>query len=131
WGIYDMAVGDKIISAFSGAADPDAYGFHYPKFKDKTIKIEHTKESKRLHKLYALVRDARENEKNIIELEDIWNLVIENYSDEWLIQIELLEILRKKGEKEITSSILKNLEKLKIKKEIKKLIEDGLKFLEK
>lgn len=131
WGIYDMAVGDKIISAFSGAADPDAYGFHYPKFKDKTIKIEHTEEAKRLHKLYALVHNARENEKNINELENIWNLVIENYSDEWLIQIELLEILRKKGEKEITSSILKNLEKLKIKKEIKKLIEDGLKLLEK
>jgi phenylalanine-4-hydroxylase len=128
WGVYDMAVGYKIVSAFPGAADSEAYGFRFPKFKDKTIKIEHTAEALKLHKLYALVRNARENELNESELRNIWNEVRTNYSDEWLIQIELLEIL--KNENETISSILKNLDKLKAKKDIKKLIDDGLKLLE-
>ncbi|MDP3353750.1 MAG: aromatic amino acid hydroxylase [Flavobacteriaceae bacterium] len=131
WGLYDMAVGCKIVSAYSGAADPASFGFHFPKFKDKTIKIEHTEEAKLLHKLYAQVRNARENEMVENELRNIWNSIKENYLDEWLIQIELIEIIKKKGENEISTSILKNLEELKVNNDIKKLIEDGLKLLEK
>ncbi len=130
WGVYDMAVGYKIVSAFPGAADSEAYGFRFPKFKDKTIKIEHTPEAQKLHKLYAFVRNAREKELDESELKNIWNEVKVNYSDEWLIQIELLEILKYKNETEISSSILKNLDKLRAKKDIKKLIDDGLKLLE-
>jgi phenylalanine-4-hydroxylase len=130
WGLYDMAVGCKIISAYSGAADPASFGFNFPKFKDKTIKIEHTKDAKNLHKLYEQIRNARENEMDENELRNCWNTVKENYSDEWLIQIELIELLKRKGEYEIVTSILKNLEDLKANNEIKKLIEDGLKLLE-
>jgi phenylalanine-4-hydroxylase len=130
WGLYDMAVGCKIISAYSGAADPESYGFHFPKFKDKTIRIEHTKEAKILHKLYQQVRSARENEMDENELRNIWNYVKENYIDEWLIQIELVELLKKRRASETYTSIIKNLENLKSNNEIKKLIEDGLKLLE-
>ncbi len=130
WGLYDMAVGCEIVSAYSGAANPEAYGFQFPKFKDKTIKIEHSKEALELHKLYSLVRNAREKEINEDELSNLWNTIKKNYSDEWLIQIELLEILKHKGRNEISASILKNLAALKLKKELRKLIDDGLKLLE-
>lgn len=130
WGLYDMAVGCKIISAYSGAADPASFGFNFPKFKDKTIKIEHTEKAKNLHKLYEQVRNLRENELDETKIRDVWNTVKRNYSDEWLIQIELIELLKSKGAHELRTSILENLENLKTTNELKKLIEDGLKLLE-
>ena len=42
WGIYDMAVGEKIISAFAGPADPDAFELKYPAPKEKTHHIKYT-----------------------------------------------------------------------------------------
>lgn len=126
WGLYDMAVGSNIVSAFSGAADPEAYGFQFPKFKDKTIKIEHTKEARELHQLYALVRKIRDKELDTHQLITVWNSVKENYSDEWLLQLELLEIFLQQGDVTMSAELIKNLEHLKNKKELKKLIEDGL-----
>lgn len=128
WGIYDMAVGDKIISAYSGAADAKAYGFRFPKFKDKTIPIEHGIKAQKLHQMYALVRKVREQHLNESDLNTVWKEVETNYPSEWLIQIELLEILNPNSD--VFASIVKNLTKLKAKKELKKLIDDGLKLLQ-
>ena len=42
WGIYDMAVGKKVISAFSGPADVNSFDLisHVP--TSKTIKAKHS-----------------------------------------------------------------------------------------
>jgi phenylalanine-4-hydroxylase len=61
WGIYDMAIGEKIVSAFSGPADPDAFGLSFAVPKVKTMKILHSpKNPVNLHELYQEVRDIRE-----------------------------------------------------------------------
>jgi len=93
WGVYDMVVGESIISVFAGAADKDAYEDISMVSKTRTIKNELTDEQKSLFKLYQRVRDYREGkiEDNIIPqtLEEIKK----SYSYDWLLAMELLELL--------------------------------------
>jgi hypothetical protein len=52
WGMYDMAVGEKITSVFSWPADPVAFGLSFPVPAEKTHKIIHNDKARKLHKLY-------------------------------------------------------------------------------
>ncbi len=93
WGIYDMAIGANITSAYSGIADPDSYELTYEAPKEKTHKIEYSNEQKDIHKLYQQVRDMREN-KNIdtYELALIFNK-IKDSDKEWLLALEVYELV--------------------------------------
>jgi phenylalanine-4-hydroxylase len=92
WGTYDMAVGERIVSAFSGPADPNGFGLQFPVPKEKTIKIEHTKEARRLHELYKKVRDIRVNGCTAEMVKDLWDAVNKEYPEEWLLKMEILEL---------------------------------------
>lgn len=94
WGIYDMAVGEKIVSAFSGPADPGAFLLEYPVPNEKTHKITHSENALRMHRLYQKVRDFREKNSVDPELETIFLEVKENYPTEWLLPLEILEIIQ-------------------------------------
>jgi len=94
WGTYDMAVGEKIISVFSGPADPVAFELDYSAPTEKTHKIEHTLKASTLHDYFQQVRNMREN--NVIDkdlLENIWNSLKTDYTDDWLLNLEILEVL--------------------------------------
>ncbi len=93
WGIYDMAVGANINSAYSGIADPDSYELTYEAPKEKTHKIEYSTEQKAIHKLYQKVRDMRENNNiNLEELSTIFN-TIKSSDKEWILALEIYELI--------------------------------------
>ncbi len=127
WGVFDMAVGDKIYSAFSGAADPNAFNFTFLPPKEKTHKIIYSEKDVQLHSLYQLVRDIRDGERKISLLETIYFEVIRDFPEEWLILLEILEISKTKKLSDFgVESYLKDLA-LK-RSDIKVLIENGLKI---
>ena len=89
-----MAVGEKIISTFSGAADPDSFGFYIPPPQEKTHKIKYSKQQKELFKLYEQADALRsEDYPQDIALE-IHNKVMDCCPDEWLLLQELREQLK-------------------------------------
>ncbi|MBW6458997.1 MAG: aromatic amino acid hydroxylase [Bacteroidales bacterium] len=92
WGNFDMAVGEKIVSAFSGPADPYAFELEYPVPKEKTHKIIHSPDAIQLHSLYQAVREIRENGAGQKKLHDIWPQLCSKYPEEWLLPLEILEI---------------------------------------
>ena len=112
WGTYDMAVGEKIISAFSGPADPFAFELEYPVPREKTHKIVHSPEAIRLHNLYQAVRDIRENGNARMKLHDIWQQISRHYPEEWLLPMEMLEIVSGNHQDEL------------LRKEIRKCLDD-------
>lgn len=128
WGKYDMAVGEKIISAFSGPADPDAFGLTYHVPAEKTHKIVHTEEAGKIHALYQRVRDIRESGKGFGMLPRIWDEMLSLDPDHWLLGLEIFEI--SKGQtslKELSNTIHSQLEILKAKNPaIQELISSGL-----
>ncbi len=92
WGLYDMAVGEKVISAFSGAADPDNYRVRFPVPEEKTHKIVHSEKAKTLHKLYQEVRDIRNSGRLTARLEEIWQILKKDYPEDWLCAYEIYEL---------------------------------------
>ncbi len=98
WGTFDMAVGEKIVSVFAGAADREKFatGTHQPSSVNAK-RPTYTPDQVRLHQLYQQVRDIREQSLPDVETKAgilaILQEVNHVYRHDWLIRLELLEIL--------------------------------------
>lgn len=133
WGKYDMAVGAKISSVFSGAADKDAFDQVPIVPKERTIKVTYDQKRVALHDLYQKVRDCREQKSGFEKLPAIWFELQKNHENDWLLAMELLEILTKeKLYTGIAGEIRAFLQGRAHQQEsLAKLIEDGFHLLDK
>ncbi|MFC1733478.1 aromatic amino acid hydroxylase [candidate division KSB1 bacterium] len=133
WGIYDMAVGESIISAYSGPADPDAFGLTFPVPKEKTHKIVHDSKAKKLHENYKKVRNFREKGFQYEALKGFWESIKTEYPEDWLLPMEILEIVTKQnvndGFRAELTDYIKGLKKSH--PEFKNLINNGFEILSK
>jgi len=93
WGMYDMAVGERISSVFNGAADKDAYNQVALVPKERTIKVPSDSKRKKLENLYAQVRKIRERKTGYNRLGEIWETQQAEHADDWLLSMEIFEIL--------------------------------------
>ncbi|PYL21342.1 MAG: phenylalanine 4-monooxygenase, partial [Verrucomicrobia bacterium] len=93
WGTYDMAVGERISSVFNGAADKDAYNQIALVPKERTIKVPSDAKRRRLENLYAQVRKIRESKTGYERLGEIWETQQAEHPDDWLLSMEIFEIL--------------------------------------
>jgi phenylalanine-4-hydroxylase len=93
WGIYDMAVGEKIISVFNGAADKGAYEEITPMSDKLTGKVVHNEATEKLHRIYRGVRLIREGGNAYDQLPAFFESLKSNYRQDWLCAMEILEIL--------------------------------------
>jgi phenylalanine-4-hydroxylase len=127
WGNYDMAVGQKLVSAFSGPADVGSFDLisHVP--SSKTIKAKHTAEKDDLEVLYQTVRSIRESNDGTTPLEPIFEKLQNDHPNDWLLAVELVELLYIRKESYLMKQILLHLENLKEERpEFDKLMTDGL-----
>ena len=130
WGIYDMAVGKKIVSAFSGPADASSFDLitHVP--SSKTIKATKSAAREELEGLYRQVRIIREENTGIETIEKIFRTVKENHPKDWLLSVELAELLHNNEMEVLKQEVLVHLEKLKVQRpEVAHLIEGGLELI--
>jgi phenylalanine-4-hydroxylase len=128
WGTFDMAVGEKIISAFSGPADPFAFELEYQVPEEKTHKITHSPKALRLHFLYQSIRDIREKILATDSIEIIWKEIRNNYPEEWLLPLEILELAMKENKYQVMASEIRNY-LLSVKSadpSIKRLVDNGM-----
>jgi phenylalanine-4-hydroxylase len=98
WGNFDMAVGARIASVFNGAADNDAYNQVALVPRERTIKSPSDAKRKRLESLYAQVRDIRERKVGYERLGEIWETQQKEHADDWLLSLEIFEILDETGQ---------------------------------
>ncbi len=92
WGTYDMAVGESIVSVFSGAADMAVFSKDNPFVPSElTHKIQYGEKRLELHKLYQKIRDIRESNADKQELASVWQELV-NHPKDWLAAVEILEI---------------------------------------
>ncbi len=130
WGIYDMAVGKKVVSAFSGPADVNSFDLitHVP--ASKTIKTKKTKERSDLELLYKTIRTVRDGNDNNESLKNIFFQLKTNHPKDWLLPLEIAEILSTRQDNTLMQEVLIHLEKLKESRpEIAKLISNGLELI--
>lgn len=113
WGTYDMAIGEEITSAFPGPADPDAFEFSFPVPEEKTHKIHHSEKARKLHDLYMTIRNIREGNDSIDKVTVIFSSLRLNFPDDWLLPLEILELINKKEEfSALKEEIKKHLEEI-------------------
>ena len=126
WGIYDMAVGKNICSAFAGPADSKSFEEIYTISETKTTKIIYSSDEQQLHQLYQTIKNYRTSgEYNFDSLANIFKEVKLNYPLEWLILLELYELVYDK-DISLKDEIYEQLLELKKNKQFTKLILNGL-----
>ncbi len=130
WGNYDMAVGKKVVSAFSGPADVKSFDLitHIP--SSKTIKAKKSEERNELEGLYKTVRNIRNGNDNNSSIRNIFNTLKTNHPKDWLLAVEIAEVLKNSNESELMQEVLIYLEKQKINRpKIAHLITNGLELI--
>lgn len=93
WGNYDMAVGEKIVSVFNGAADKDAYEEIVFVSKAETRKTVYDEKTQQLHQIYQQIRHIRETASGHEALPSIFNELKTKHRTDWLSVLEILEIV--------------------------------------
>ncbi len=130
WGIYDMAVGKKVVSAFSGPADVRSFDLitHVP--SSKTIKAKKSAEREELEGLYQNIRDIRRGKADGLTIEQTFAKVKENHVKDWLLSVEIAELLHKGNKQELLQQVMLHLDEVKKKRpEVAHLIDGGLEII--
>lgn len=91
---YSMAVGETIVSAFAGAADVEAFQPTVMVPHEKMHKIQYDGKALKLHELYRIVRQTRSNQHLVSQLPSLWKIIVHDFPDDWLLSLEILEILQ-------------------------------------
>jgi len=131
WGIYDMAVGKEIISAFSGPASVSSFKNIGKVSEEKTHKIEYSPKELKLHKLYKTVAEIRRDRIAIIEkLALIFINLEKNYPSDWLLTLEIYELVYNSNT-DFELKIKNYLTQLKQIKKYSQLIDNGLNLISK
>ena len=127
WGIYDMALGESIVSVFSGTADMAVFSNDNPFVpKELTHKIQYNHKRLELHKLYRKVREVREEKASKDTLTTVWQ-ELQSHSDDWLCAVEILEISTDEALSDEIKSFLQN---TSADATTKALIQDSLTLLQ-
>ena len=110
WGLYHMAVGAQLISAFNGPADLESFDLvshklepsHGELVKDTTL-IEQ-------EKLYGDLRRLRDKSAlTSADLQKLWDSWFQNFSADWLLGVELYEQALKIKAFELAESFERNM----------------------
>ena len=130
WGNYDLAVGKKIISAFSGPADPLSFDLITHKTSSSTIKSEKTPIRLELESLYQSVQNIREGRNTKFSLQAAFDLLKKYHQKDWLLPLEIYELVIDSDLK-FASEIKNYLEQIKKQRpEVKHLIDNGIGLIE-
>ncbi|MBO6523983.1 MAG: aromatic amino acid hydroxylase [Balneolaceae bacterium] len=131
WGIYDMAIGKKVVSAYAGPADIQSFGDVGKVSETKTHKIKYSDRERALYKLYDQVRKVREEKSADTQfISTVFGKLKAEFHTDWLLPLELYE-LAVTNELDIQDELLSHLNDLQKKESIKKLIENGLELIKK
>ena len=127
WGVYDMTIGESIVSVYSGAADIDSFDRdNVFQFQETTHKIDYSASRIELHKLYDKVSLVRNGELEQEAFVDLFQEIIQNHNGDWLCALDILEICKNDG---LFDEIKSYLIELSEKSDYKVLILDGIKLL--
>jgi phenylalanine-4-hydroxylase len=96
WGVYDLAVGEHIVSAFSGSADKENFNVYPPKSARNAIPLTYSDTDQALFARYRMIRTLRETGRDDMDaLTEIADWLDRHAPEVWLARFELLEISRR------------------------------------
>ncbi|HTL11403.1 MAG TPA: aromatic amino acid hydroxylase, partial [Bdellovibrionota bacterium] len=98
WGEFDLLVGDKVTSVYSGPADREAYGeFEMGEASTKPGRTSpYTVDERRVFALHGRTQALRAGSPAPAaaesEMREVLKTLVSDHPDEWLVAIELIEL---------------------------------------
>jgi len=130
WGDYDLGIGSRISSVFAGVADRDEYETEAYISENNTFQLEPVYEQ--YQGIFRSLRYIREYQGGFENLNLIFQEAKQKYPDEWLIYLEIYEIVAgRKKLAELSREVKVYLYSLsETKKEYSNLILNGIELIE-
>lgn len=127
--LYNMAIGEEIVSAYHGPADVNSFDLLNHELS-KTPSNANSETKNGLELYYQQIRDFREGTNTSISRNKVFKAVKEDFPEDWLLSVELYELAITNGDNEFAAKIKAHLEQVKQNHpKLGKLIDDGLTLL--
>ena len=98
WGVYDMAVGDAIVSVYGGSADQQRFPMYPAPSAQATVAQQCDAKTLACFALYAKVRELRESATaDGRVLAGLLREILDEGADEWLLLFEAVELALRQG----------------------------------
>ncbi len=131
WGLYNMAVGQHVVSAFNGPADLSSFDLITHEITETTIKHQKSAERQQLEQYYLQIREFREGKNTTISRNKVFKALTENHPNDWLLPVELYELAKKGHDEAFQQEILDHLESIKQNNpKVGHLIDDGIALID-
>ena len=132
WGMFDMAIGESIVSVFNGSADKKIFEDQLHISEQPTHQQNYTAKDLQYQSLFKQIRAYREQGKSDDSLNQIWYAIQNDFETDWLGTMELLELADTMPTQQILADALRAQLKIQIEKypAFSKLIRDGLKIID-
>ena len=128
--LYNMAIGERIVSAFNGPADLKSFDLLDHELS-KTLSDKKSDNESELEGYYQQIRDFREGKNTTISRNKVFKEVQQNFPKDWLLSVELYELAITNGDTGFATEIKHHLEKVKQDNpSLGHLIDDGLNLVE-
>lgn len=129
YGVFDLAVGKEVVSAFAGSADHRSFPNLYHASKTTTVQPVRSEKTIQLENLYAQVRQYREEGGiNNASLVGLFKQLKDEYPTDWLLPLEIYELTSDMTLKQELHTYLKA--KIETNPNLSTLINDGLELVE-
>ena len=126
-GLYNVAIGERIVSAFNGPADLNSFDLVTHELSSSTIKPKKDSRRLKLEQFYQQIREFREGKNTTISRHKVFEEIKEKYPSDWLLPVELYELAKTNGDNEFANEILAHLETVKEDNpKVGHLIDDGV-----
>lgn len=127
WGLYDMAVGQQVVSGYNGPADLNSFNLITHQLTETTIKPKEDPRRTQLEQYYQQIREYREGTNTTISRNKVFQAIKQEYPEDWLLSVELYELAKKSNDQDFQAEILAHLEQVKRNNpKVGHLIDDGV-----
>lgn len=131
WGLYHMAVGQRIVSAYNGPADLNSFNLMSHQITESTIKSGKDKKRLELERFYEQIRHFREGKNTTVSRNKVLKALKKDHSEDWLLPVELYELAKQDNNHAFQKEILEHLEHIKLDNpKVGHLIDDGLQLVD-
>ncbi|WP_190809823.1 aromatic amino acid hydroxylase [Flagellimonas sp. S3867] len=131
WGLYHMAVGQEVVSAYNGPADLNSFNLITHELTETTIKPKKSASRTQLELYYQQIRDFREGTNTTISRNKVFKELQEKYPEDWLLSVELFELAKKGNDSGFQNEIKAHLETVKQSNpKVGHLIDGGIELVE-
>lgn len=124
--LYNMAIGERIVSAFHGPADVKSFDLLDHQLSSSISETDNSKADE-LERLYQQIRDFRNGKNTTISRNKVFQQLKEKYPTDWLLSVELYELAMGNHDQGFAKEIKQYLESIKMENpKLGHLIDDGI-----